>query len=82
MENLWIMFGHIKCLKDHTNLACHVYDSTYFKVLTIACYDMQSKDSTTQTFLGENLNLLWQIMVCQTSSQVPTTSRESICFFH
>ena len=43
MNNLWIMFDHVKCLKDWTTLACHVYDSEYCKVLTIACYDMQSK---------------------------------------
>jgi hypothetical protein len=49
MENSWIMFDHIKCLKDWTTLACHVYDSKYYKVLTIACCDMQFEDGATQT---------------------------------
>ena len=26
MENSWIMFDHVKRLKDWTTLACHVYD--------------------------------------------------------
>ena len=40
MENAWIIFDHVKCLKDWTTLACHVYDSKYCEVLTIACCDM------------------------------------------
>jgi hypothetical protein len=44
MENLWIMFHHIKRLKDWTTMTCHMYDSRYCKVLTIACCDMQSED--------------------------------------
>ena len=40
MENSWIMFDHVKRLKDWTTLACHVYDSKYCKMLTIACCDM------------------------------------------
>ncbi len=56
MENSWIMFDHVKRLKDWTTLACHVYDSKYCKVLTIACCDMQFEDGVAQTFLWENLN--------------------------
>ena len=37
MENSWIMFDHVKRLKDKTTLTCHVYDSKYCKVLRIAC---------------------------------------------
>jgi hypothetical protein len=49
MKNLWIMFDHVKCLKDWTTLACYVYDSKYCTVLTIACCDMQSEDGIAQT---------------------------------
>jgi hypothetical protein len=56
MENSWIMFDHVKCLKDWTTLACHVYNSKYCKVLTIACCDMQSEDGVAQTLFWENLN--------------------------
>ena len=37
MEYLCILFDHVKRLKDWTTLACHIYDSKYYKVLTIAC---------------------------------------------
>ena len=56
MENSWIMFDHVKRLKDWTTLACHVYDSKYCKVLTIACYDIQFEDGVAQTLFWENLN--------------------------
>ena len=45
MENSWVMFDHVKRLKDWTTLACHVYASKYRKVFTIA-----------QTFFWKNLN--------------------------
>jgi hypothetical protein len=44
MENSWIMFDHVKRLKDWTTMTCHVYDRRYCKVLTIECCDMQSED--------------------------------------
>jgi hypothetical protein len=37
-------------------MACHVYDSRYCKVLTIACCDMQSEDGAAQILFWENLN--------------------------
>ena len=58
MENSLIMFDHVKRLKDWTTMACHVYDSRYCKVFTIACCDMQSEDGAAQIFLGENLNVV------------------------
>ena len=58
MENSWIMFDHVKRLKDWTTMACHVYDSRYCKVLTIACCDMQSEDGAAQTLFWENLNVV------------------------
>ena len=49
MENSWIMFDHVKHVKFLTTMVCHVYNSRYCKVLIIACCDMQSKDTTSQT---------------------------------
>ena len=49
MENLWIMFDHVKRLKHWTTLACHVYDTKYCKVLTIFYYDMQQEDGAAHT---------------------------------
>ena len=66
MEKFWIMFDHVKCLKDWTTTACHVYDSRYYKVLTIACCDMQSEDGATQILFWENLNSVMAKMVYQT----------------
>ena len=37
-------------------MACHVYDSTYCRVMTIACCDMQSEDNTAQQVMWKNLN--------------------------
>jgi hypothetical protein len=31
-----IMFDHVKCVKKWTIMACHNYDSLYYRVLTIA----------------------------------------------
>lgn len=56
MENSWIIFEHVKCLKDCTTLTCHVYHSKHCKVLTIMCCDIQSKDGTTQTLFWKNSN--------------------------
>lgn len=43
IKNSWIMFDHFKHLKDWTTLAHHVYNSKYYKVLTIVCCNMQFK---------------------------------------
>ena len=37
-------------------MTCHVYDSRYCKVLTIACCDMQSEDGATQILFWKILN--------------------------
>jgi hypothetical protein len=46
VENSWILYDHMKCLKDWTTLACYVCNKCC-KVLIITCCDMQSKDGTT-----------------------------------
>jgi hypothetical protein len=37
-------------------MACHVYNSTYCRVMTIVVCNMQSKDATSQSVLLKNLN--------------------------
>ena len=44
LEHAWIMFDHVKCVTNWTTMACHVYDATYQRVMTIACCDFQSED--------------------------------------
>ena len=39
LEYAWIMSDHIKRVNGWTTLVCHVYDSTYQRVMTIACCD-------------------------------------------
>ena len=58
MKKSWIMFDQFIHLKHWTIMACHVYDSRYCKVLTIAYCDMQSKDGTAQSLFWENLNVV------------------------
>lgn len=58
MYNLWLMFDHIKRVKDWTTMACHVYDSKYCKVLTIACCDMQYEDGVAHTLIWDSLNVV------------------------
>jgi hypothetical protein len=50
------MFDHVKRVKNWTTMACHVYDSAYYRVMTIAVCDMQSEDGAAQMVLWKNLN--------------------------
>lgn len=45
LENVWLMFDHVKRVKDWTSMACHRSNSNYCKIMTIAVCDMQSKDT-------------------------------------
>lgn len=56
LQDSWIMFDHVRRVKDWSTMACHVYDSRYCRVMTIALCDMQSEDATAQTLFWENLN--------------------------
>ena len=56
LQDAWIMFDHVKRVRGWTTMACHVYDSSYCRVMTIACSDMQSEDCTTQIVFWQNLN--------------------------
>jgi hypothetical protein len=40
LEKAWLMFDHVKRVKEWTTMACHVYDAAYCKVMTIALCDM------------------------------------------
>jgi hypothetical protein len=50
------MFDHVKHVEGWMTVACHAYDFFYYKVMTIAICDMQSKDLEAQWVLWENLN--------------------------
>jgi hypothetical protein len=56
LQNAWMMFDHVKRVKDWTTMACHVYDAEYKKVMTIATCDMQSEDTEIQVQFWKCLN--------------------------
>lgn len=56
LQDSWIMFDHVKRTKGWTTMACHVYDSQYCRVMTIAICDMQSEDVRAQTVMWQFLN--------------------------
>jgi hypothetical protein len=56
LENAWIMFDHVKQVKHWMTMACHIYDSTYCRVMIITIYNMQSEDAVAQTVFKKNLN--------------------------
>jgi hypothetical protein len=43
LQDAWIMFDHVKRVKKWTTMACHFYNSTYCRVMTIAICDIQSE---------------------------------------
>ena len=56
LELAWIIFDHVKRVTNWTTMACHVYDSTYHSIMTIACCDFQSEDNNAQIIFWKNLN--------------------------
>ena len=56
LENMWIMFDHIKHVTLWITMVYHIYDSIYCQVMTIAICNMQSKDDAAQMILWKNLN--------------------------
>lgn len=48
LENEWVMFDHVKRVKEWSTLGIHVYDPDYRKVMTIAVCDMQSESAEAQ----------------------------------
>jgi len=60
LQNAWVMFDHIKRVKDSRTMACHVYDTDYKKVMTIAMSDMQSEDTKVQVQFWRSLNVVME----------------------
>ena len=56
LQNAWMMFDHVKRVKDWTTMACHVNDPQYKKVMTIAICNMQSEDTEVQVQFCRSLN--------------------------
>lgn len=56
LENCFVMFDHVKRVKSWTTLACHVNDSKYCKVMTIAVCDMQTEGTEGQMIFWNCLN--------------------------
>jgi hypothetical protein len=40
LQNVWIMFDHVKRVAGWTTMACHVHNPIYYKVMTIVICDM------------------------------------------
>jgi hypothetical protein len=45
LQNMWIMFNHVKRVQAWMTMAYHIYDPIYCKVMTIVIYDMQFEDT-------------------------------------
>jgi hypothetical protein len=60
LQNVWMMFDHIKCVQGWTTMACHVYDLIYCKVVMITVYNMQSKDTEAQCIMWRKLNTIFE----------------------
>ena len=56
LENAWLMFDHVRRVQSWPTMACHVYDATFCRVMTIAVCDMQSEDTAAQIVVWKNLN--------------------------
>ena len=54
--NSFNMFDHVKRVKAWTTIGCHVYNSTYCKVMTIAVCDMQTESTEGQLIYWHCLN--------------------------
>ncbi len=52
----WTMFDHVKHVQDWTTFTYHVYNLVYYKVMTIAIWDMQSEYTEVQCVLWWKLN--------------------------
>jgi hypothetical protein len=41
-------------------MVCHVFDLTYYKIMTIAIYNMQSKHTKMQSIMWKKLNTMFK----------------------
>jgi len=55
LQNAWMMFDHVKHVQGWATMASHAYDLGYCKVMTIAVYDMQFKDTKAQCICVEEV---------------------------
>ena len=58
LENIWMMFDHVKRMGQWTTMACHVYDSTYCRVMMNASCDIESEDFDAHIVFWKNLNVV------------------------
>ena len=56
LQDSSLMFDHVKRVSNWTTMACHVYDSQYCRVMTVAVCDMQSEDCEAQCVMWRCLN--------------------------
>jgi hypothetical protein len=56
LQNTWIMFDRVKCVASSIIMACHMYDPTYYKMMTIVICDMQFEDIKAQQIMWTKLN--------------------------
>jgi hypothetical protein len=56
LQIFFVIFDHVKRVKPWTTIACHVYDSTYYKEMTIAVCDMQTEGIEGQMIFWRCLN--------------------------
>src|SRR6202161_3696409 len=56
LKHAWIMSDNIKHVAKWTTMACHVYNGTYQRIMTIVCCDFQSEDKDAQVLFWHNLN--------------------------
>jgi hypothetical protein len=40
LDDSYMMFNHVKHVQDWMTMACHVYDLIYYKIMSIAIYNM------------------------------------------
>jgi hypothetical protein len=58
LQNAWMMLDHVKHVQGWVTMAYQAYDLIYCKVMTIAIYDMQFKDTKAQCIVWRNLNII------------------------
>jgi hypothetical protein len=58
LQNVWMMFDHVKHVQGWTTMAYHSYDLVYCKVMMNVICDMQSKDMKAQCILWKKLNAI------------------------
>jgi hypothetical protein len=94
LEYVWIMFDHVKRVKNWTTMACHIYNSAYCRVMTIAVCDMQSEDAAAQMVLWKNLNDMgrhgvpepkfkgFRVIYGSGDATIPIKDQERTCLFY